>query len=241
MKILGIIPARYASSRFPGKPLTSIAGKPMIQRVYEQALQASSLQHVIVATDDPRIFDAVIQFGGHVMMTSADHLNGTSRCAEVAERISDKVDYIINIQGDEPFIHPKQIDELAVLFQEPDIEIATQIKKVMDLSLLENNHIVKTILDEKQDIKGFQRFISADTFKDDFFYKHIGIYGFRADILHKIIQLEPTENELQNRLEQLRWLDHGYKIKAGITSYESISIDTPQDIEKALASVKERH
>lgn len=237
LKISGIIPARYASSRFPGKPLADIDGKTMIQRVYEQCLKARSLQHVMVATDDTRIYDAVAAFGGNVQMTSSAHLNGTSRCAEVAETTTEHYDYIINIQGDEPLINPEQLNELAALFEDEDVQIATQVKRETDLSLLENPNVVKTILDENNFALDFKRIINDETSLANirhtgYFYKHIGIYGFKTNILVKLVQLAPTENELRHHLEQLRWLDNGFKIKAGITAYESLSVDTADDLEK---------
>ena len=236
MKILGVIPARYASSRFPGKPLVDIDGKTMIQRVYEQCMKAESLSKVIVATDDMRIFDKVKSFGGEVMMTDVDHLNGTSRCAEVLhhfeEILLEPIDYVINIQGDEPLIDPKQIDDLASLFEDENAEIVTQAKRETDLSLLENLNIVKAILDKNNFAIVFKRNLQLTTYDSQPFYKHVGIYGFKADVLNKIVHLEPSQNELQHKLEQLRWLDNSYKIKVGITEYESISIDTEEDLER---------
>ena len=239
MKILGIIPSRYDSARFPGKPLTMIAGKTMVQRVYEQCKKATSLTDVIVATDDQRIYDTVKDFGGNVMMTSKDHLNGTSRCAEVIKRHSEQseesVQYIINIQGDEPLINPNQIDELAALFEDNNAELVTQVKIETNLSLLGNKNIVKAILDESSFAVDFKRNLILTTHDSLLFYKHIGIYGFKSDVLQKLVQLEPTKNELQHHLEQLRWLDNGFKIKVGITEYESISVDTKEDLEKVIS------
>lgn len=242
VKILGIIPARYDSARFPGKPLALIAGKPMIQRVYEQCKKVESLTNVIVATDDERIYNVVKEFGGHVMMTSSEHLNGTSRCAEALEKLNEAYEFVINIQGDEPLINPNQIDELAALFQDANAEIVTQVKKETDLSLLENKNIVKAILDEDDFATDFKRVISnSSEINSDqaiqYFFKHVGIYGFRADVLQRIVTLAPTQHELEHHLEQLRWLDNGFKIKAGITAYESISVDTKDDLEKVVTSL----
>lgn len=235
MKILGIIPARYASSRFPGKPLVAIDGKTMIQRVYEQCLKADSLTDVIVATDDTRIYNEVNGFGGNAMMTSSEHLNGTSRCAEALKKYIEvnkcSFDFVINIQGDEPFIQPEQIDELSLLFSDTSATIFTQAKKNTNLELLSNPNIVKAILDDSNFAINFKRIITTNKIQQAFFLKHIGIYGFKADILSDIIKLSPTQNELENQLEQLRWLDYRYKIKVGITEYESISIDTKEDLE----------
>lgn len=232
LSILGIIPARYESSRFPGKPLAMIAGKTMIQRVYEQCKKAKSLTSVVVATDDKRIYDAVTAFGGNAIMTSTAHLNGTSRCAEVQKNEDDTYDFIINIQGDEPLINPEQIDELSRLFEDANAEIVTQVKEETDLSQLENKNIVKAILDENHFAIDFVRIGQASTDNGrPIFYKHIGIYGFRVDVLKQLVRLAPTANELEHHLEQLRWLDNGFKLKAGITEFESISVDTPEDLE----------
>ncbi|MFN8237662.1 MAG: 3-deoxy-manno-octulosonate cytidylyltransferase [Chitinophagales bacterium] len=245
MKILGIIPARYASSRFPGKPLTDIAGKPMIERVYEQCLKANSLNDVVVATDDKRIYATVEKFGGNAILTSEHHLNGTSRCAEVLEnyKTTERFDVVINIQGDEPMIHPEQMDELASLFRTDDVELGTLVKKETDLSLLNNRNIVKAILDKNAFAVTFWRVSSDENLlhtinKDGFFYKHIGIYGFKAATLRKIALLAPTENEQNLHLEQYRWLDKGYHIKTGITQFESISVDTPEDAEKVSQIIR---
>ena len=234
LKILGIIPARYDSARFPGKPLAMIAGKTMIQRVYEQCNKAKRLTDVVVATDDERIFEEVEMFGGNVILTASTHLNGTSRCAEVLENQPKKYNYIINIQGDEPLVNPNQIDELAKLFEDLTAEIVTQVKKETNLSLLENKNIVKAILDNDDFAIDFKRIIHHLSFKTQHYFKHIGIYGFKADVLKKIVNLAPTKNELEHHLEQLRWLDNGFKIKAGITEYESISVDTKEDLEKVI-------
>ena len=233
LNILGIIPARYESSRFPGKPLAMIAGKTMIQRVYEQCKKAKSLTSVVVATDDKRIYDTVTAFGGNAQMTSTTHLNGTSRCAEVQEKEGNTYDFVINIQGDEPLINPEQIDELSRLFEDANAEIVTQVKEESDLSLLENKNIVKAILEENHFAVDFVRIGKPSTVNGrPIFYKHIGIYGFRSDVLKQLVQLAPTANELEHHLEQLRWLVNDFKIKAGITEFESISVDTPEDLEK---------
>ena len=205
----------------------------MIQRVYEQCKKAKSLTSVVVATDDKRIYDAVAAFGGNAQMTSTTHLNGTSRCAEILENSGNQYDFIINIQGDEPLINPEQIDELTRLFEDANAEIVTQVKEESDLSLLENKNIVKAILEENHFAIDFIRIGKPSTVNGrPIFYKHIGIYGFRADVLKQLVQLAPTPNELEHHLEQLRWLDNGFNIKAGITEFESISVDTPEDLEK---------
>ena len=230
MKIIGIIPARYASTRFPGKPLASIMGKTMIKRVYYQCLKSIYLDNLIVATDDERIYNEVKSFRGNVIMTSTEHLNGTSRCAEAISKLPEKYDYVINIQGDEPLIHPEQIDTLGkIFFKDADIEIATLVKKETDVSLLENRHIVKAIVNKQFFAVDFKRELTTT---ENFLYKHIGIYGFQTNILQELVQLAPSENEIKYQLEQLRWLDNGYRIKAGLTEHESISVDVPEEVEK---------
>ncbi len=231
MSIIGIIPARFASSRFPGKPLANIFGKTMIQRVYEQAKLAKKLSKVIVATDDPIIFETVKNFGGEVMMTSGDHFNGTSRCAEVASHYTD-FNFVVNIQGDEPYIHPEQIDELCNLFSDNEAGLFTQAKKLIDPTAIQNPNVVKVIFDENNYAVDFKRSFSASWRIEGDIYKHIGIYGYKISVLQEIVKLSPTENEKKHHLEQLRWMDNGYKIKVGITSYESISVDLPSDIAK---------
>ncbi|MBP6324215.1 MAG: 3-deoxy-manno-octulosonate cytidylyltransferase [Chitinophagales bacterium] len=234
MKIVGIIPARYESSRFPGKPLAMISGKSMIQRVYKQAKKATNLTEVYVATDDERIIKEVETFGGQVIMTAKEHLNGTSRCAEALEILNKSFNYIINIQGDEPLINPLQINELASLFLDEHAEIITQVAIETDLSLLENKNIVKAILDKDCYALDFKRKLSESTLVSSSFFRHVGIYGFKTDVLKKIVQLTPTKNELEEHLEQLRWIDNKFIIKSGITKYKSISIDTKEDLRKVI-------
>ena len=238
MKIVGIIPARYESSRFPGKPLAMISGKSMIQRVYEQAKKATSLTEVYVATNDERIFKEVETFGGQVIMTAKEHLNGTSRCAEALEILNKSFNYIINIQGDEPLINPLQINELASLFLDEHAEIITQVAIETDISLLENKNIVKAILDKDCYALDFKRKLSESTLVSSSFFRHVGIYGFKTDVLKKIVQLTPTKNELEEHLEQLRWIDNKFIIKSGITKYKSISIDTKEDLRKVINYVE---
>ncbi len=231
MKVIGIIPARYASTRFPGKPLADIGGKPMIQRVYEQALKAD-LHDVIVATDDERIENAVKQFGGKVMMTSPNHSNGTERIAEAAASVD--ADIIINIQGDEPFIQPKQINLLTKCFGDKNVCIATLAKKENDAVAFSKSSIVKVVFDNDFNALYFSR--SAIPFyrenENGIFYKHIGIYAFRKNVLLDVVKLLETNLEAAEMLEQLRWLQHGYKIKIALTDLESISVDVPEDLER---------
>tara|TARA_Y100001972_G_C7626773_1_gene314412 strand:+ start:239 stop:970 length:732 start_codon:yes stop_codon:yes gene_type:complete len=240
MKILGIIPARYASTRFPGKPLVDVAGKPMIRRVYEQSKQSEGLDEVVVATDDERIADEVIRFGGKVELTSEKHRNGTERCAEVLERYPD-YDYVVNIQGDEPFIKPQQIDGLCDLL-DGSVQLGSMVKKIEDPALLDNPSIMKVIMNKFHEAIYFSRTAIPyvrDYPKDEWlqhhtFYKHICIYAYRSDILFEITNLPPADLETSESLEQLRWIENGYKIKIGITEFESHSVDTPQDLERIL-------
>lgn len=244
MKFIGIIPARYASTRFPGKPLADMAGKPMIQRVYEQVQQV--LDKVIVATDDTRIEQAVLQFGGGVVMTSPDHQSGTDRCYEAFIKAGQGYDVIINIQGDEPFIHQEQIEALKECFNSPEIDIATLVKPFKATDDFEkdlfNPNSPKVVLNKNREAFYFSRSVipyvrgknHLEWLQNHTFYKHIGLYGYRAHVLSEITRLPQSTLELAESLEQLRWLENGYKIKAGITQHETIGIDTPEDMERAL-------
>ena len=242
MKILGIIPARYASTRFPGKPLVEIAGKTMIQRTYEQALKAKSLQKVIVATDDARILKHVIEFGGDAVMTADTHQSGTDRCHEAMTKAGGSFDFVINIQGDEPFIKPEMIEELAHLL-DFKAEIATIVKKITNSETLFNPNVVKAVLTMRKQCLYFSRqavpFVRGfepETWLDHAnFYKHIGIYAYRSDVLEQISHLPPSPLENTEKLEQLRWLGYGYRIYAAITEFESIGIDTPENLAEVLA------
>ena len=241
MDILGIIPARYASTRFPGKPLADINGKTMIQRVYEQA-KRSDLNDVLVATDDERIFKHVHDFGGNAVFTSAEHQSGTDRCFEAYKLHNTPYDYIINIQGDEPFIQPEQINLVASCFENPNTQLATLVKKITGQEELFNPNMPKVVLNVEAQAIYFSRhpipynrhhpqenWTNVHTY-----YKHIGIYGYRTDILEQITQLPPSALELAESLEQLRWLEHGFKINTAITTQENIGIDTPEDLERAI-------
>jgi len=239
MKILGIIPARYASTRFPGKPLVDIAGKSMIQRVYEQAKKCAQLSEVIVATDDDRIFKHVHNFGGKAVMTSSTHQSGTDRCAEVAEKYPE-YDVIINIQGDEPYIHPEQISKLIGCFNDTDTQLATLIKKVSNEQELHNTNSPKVIINKNLEAIYFSRsplpHIRGQEVKNWLqhftYFKHIGIYGYRTDILKQITKLPVSPLEKAESLEQLRWVENGYKIKVAETEIETVAIDTPDDLKK---------
>lgn len=238
MKILGIIPARYASTRFPGKPLTMIGEKIMIERVYTQCIK-SSLSDVIIATDDSRIYDQAKAFGW-AMMTGNHHQSGTDRCQEVVEKLGDKFDYVINIQGDEPFINPEQINLLIGLL-DGKTEIATLIKKIENPEHLFNPNIVKVVKGVKNQALYFSRspipYVRGkneqDWLTENTFYKHIGMYAYRTDILKEITDLKQTTLEKTESLEQLRWLEHGYSIKTAETHLETFGIDTPEDLAKA--------
>ncbi|WP_354360337.1 3-deoxy-manno-octulosonate cytidylyltransferase [Pedobacter sp. UYP30] len=239
MKIIGIIPARLASTRFPGKPLANIGGKSMIQRVYEQASKSNSLAKVIVATDDARITEEVIRFGGEFVLTSPTHQSGTDRCAEVID-LFPNFNAVINIQGDEPFIDPAQIDLLASCFEDAETELATLVKPITNNQDLFNQNAPKVILNKKGEAIYFSRqtipFIRSAEEKDwlgkHTFFKHIGIYGYRADVLKTITKLAISPLEQAEHLEQLRWIENGYKIKTKITELETQAIDTPEDLLK---------
>lgn len=242
MKFIGIIPARYASTRFPGKPLAEICNRTVIHRVYEQASKA--LETVVVATDDERIYDAVEAFGGKVVMTRADHKCGTDRCLEAYEAITtpswreqnDHDTVVINIQGDEPFIQPEQIESLMKCFDREDTDIATLVRPFTDKDSqadLENVNTPKVNWDKTTGIaKMFSRKVIAAS--DGTYYRHIGIYAYRADVLAKITQLPQSPLEIAERLEQLRWLENGYCIRVGVTETPTIGIDTPEDLARAI-------
>ena len=236
MQIIGIIPSRYDSSRFPGKPLADVLGKSMIQRVYEQCKKASYLSEVIVATDDEQIFNHVLRFGGKVIMTSSAHNSGTDRCNEVIQLLKEKYDVAINIQGDEPYIHPEQIDQVASLFSSENVSIATLAKKIVDESIITDINSPKAIFDTNGIALNFCREIRNPK-QEITYFKHIGIYGYLTKILTEICELPQSNNEIKERLEQLRWLDNKYLIKVGITTHEGISIDTPEDIKKIKAQM----
>jgi 3-deoxy-manno-octulosonate cytidylyltransferase (CMP-KDO synthetase) len=241
MRILGVIPARFASTRFPGKPLIDIQGKTMVQRVYEQALKASKLNDVVIATDDERILLHVRSFNGRALLTSGDHQSGTDRCAETAGKLPG-FDVIINIQGDEPFIDPAQIDLLCSCFESAGTEIATLVKKIGSPDELHNQNSPKVILNKDLEAIYFSRtaipfFRDAATsnwLSSHDFYKHIGIYGYRTEVLSSISKLPVSSLETAEALEQLRWIENGYKIKVAITEIETIAIDTPEDLNKIL-------
>jgi len=239
MQILGIIPARYASTRFPGKPLVDIAGKSMIQRVYEQSKKCPLLNEVVVATDDDRIFNHVTGFGGKAIMTSPDHQSGTDRCAEVARK-HPNFDVVINIQGDEPYINPEQISKVISCFTDSNTQIATLVKKVLTNDELHNTNSPKVIINKNSEAIYFSRSPlphirgqEPNTWLQHFtYYKHIGIYGYCADVLQQITKLPVSPLEKAESLEQLRWVENGYRIKVAETELETFAIDTLEDLEK---------
>lgn len=245
MNVIGVIPARYDSSRFPGKPLVDIDGKSMIQRVYEQCSKSISISKLIVATDDQRIADHVRLFGGNVTLTSNKHQSGTDRCAEVADNYPE-FDILINIQGDEPMINPDQIDLLCKCFKNPQASIATLVKKIGSNDELFNENTPKVILNKNSEAILFSRtaipFLRGKA-KENWieqytFYKHIGIYGFKTETLKILSNLPLSTLESAEALEQLRWIENGYRIHAAITDKESQAIDTPEDLEKLLKWIK---
>jgi len=239
MKFIGLIPARYASTRFPGKPLALLGGKPVIQRVYEQV--ASVLDDACVATDDERIFDCVKNFGGKVVMTRTDHKSGTDRIEEAIEKIGGDYDVIVNIQGDEPFIQKSQIETVCRCFDDEKTQIATLGKPFTDMDAVANPNSPKIVIDNNSFAMYFSRSIipfvrgkeQAEWLQHYPFLKHLGIYAYRRDVLRQITQLPQSSLEIAESLEQLRWLQNGFKIKVGLTDVETVGIDTPDDLKRA--------
>ncbi|MFO7933272.1 MAG: 3-deoxy-manno-octulosonate cytidylyltransferase [Bacteroidales bacterium] len=240
--ILGIIPARYASSRFPGKPLAMIKGKPMIRWVYERA--TGHLEHLVVATDDHRIMEAVEQFGGHVVMTSGEHRSGTERCAEGLRlyelQVNRQFSHVVNIQGDEPLIRKEQLKELTDSMEDPAVQIATLVRPMQQEDRPGDPNLVKVVVDRSFRALYFSRSVIPYHRKDPRkktppgqpYFKHMGIYGYRSDVLEKIAALPPSPLEIMESLEQLRWMEHGFRIQTRITRYSSLGVDTPEDLER---------
>lgn len=244
MKFIGIIPARYASTRFPGKPLADMKGKPMIQRVYEQV--SLVLDNICVATDHPDIEAAVKAFGGNVVRSQKEHPSGTDRCREAYHLLGGKEDIIINIQGDEPFIKPEQIEAIISCFDDPSTEIATLVRPFEaheGWDALANPNSPKVILDNDSNAITFSRSIipylrgvePQEWLSRHTFYKHIGMYAFKASTLDALTALPQSSLELAESLEQMRWIENGYRIKVAITTQETIGIDTPDDMARAIA------
>ncbi len=241
MKFIAVIPARYASTRFPGKPLAVLGGKTVIQRVYEQAV--SVLPEAYVATDDERIFQAVEAFGGRAVMTRADHKSGTDRIEEAVEKIATDADVIINIQGDEPFIQPSQIETLIQLFDDPATQIGTLGKRFETIDAVRNPNSPKIVTDRRgfalyfsRSVIPYIRGIEADEWLTHYpFLKHLGIYAYRREVLAEVTRLPQSALEKAESLEQLRWLENGYRIRVGLTDVETVGIDTPEDLARAEA------
>lgn len=244
MKFIGIIPARYASTRFPGKPLALLGGKPVIQHVYEKV--AAVLEAAYVATDDERIYDVVKAFGGQVVMTRTDHKSGTDRIEEAIEKIGGEWDVVVNVQGDEPFVAKSQLDTICHCFDDPTTQIATLGKPFESMEAVQNPNSPKIVVDNM----GFAMYFSRSVIpyvrgkeKSSWlthypFLKHLGIYAYRKDVLRQVTQLPQSSLEIAESLEQLRWLQNGFKIKVGATDVETVGIDTPQDLERAEEFLK---
>lgn len=238
MKVVGIIPARYGSKRLPGKPLLDILGKSMIQRVFEQCKKCDKLNTVVVATDDKRIYEHVKAFNGNAIMTSKTHKTGTERCNETVKKLTQEFDVIVNIQGDEPFINPIQIEEVITLFNDKNTQIGTLVSVIKDIKVLKDNNAPKAILDEQARAIRFCRIISTNLRAQKRIYQHVGIYAYKKNILEEICALTESKNEIKEQLEQLRWLDNNYKIKTRITNFQNIGVDTAKDIEKIKQNMR---
>ena len=244
MKFIGIIPARYASTRFPGKPLALLGGKPVIQHVYEKV--AAVLEAAYVATDDERIYDVVKSFGGQVVMTRTDHKSGTDRIEEAIEKIGGEWDVVVNVQGDEPFVAKSQLDTICHCFDDPTTQIATLGKPFESMEAVQNPNSPKIVVDNMGFAIYFSRSVIPYVRGKEMsswlthypFLKHLGIYAYRKDVLRQVTQLPQSSLEIAESLEQLRWLQNGFKIKVGTTDVETVGIDTPQDLERAEEFLK---
>ena len=244
MKFIGIIPARYASTRFPGKPLALLGGKPVIQHVYEKV--AAVLEAAYVATDDERIYDVVKSFGGQVVMTRTDHKSGTDRIEEAIEKIGGEWDVVVNVQGDEPFVAKNQLDTICHCFDDPTTQIATLGKPFESMEAVQNPNSPKIVVDNMGFAMYFSRSVipylrgkEMSSWLTHYpFLKHLGIYAYRKDVLRQVTQLPQSSLEIAESLEQLRWLQNGFKIKVGTTDVETVGIDTPQDLERAEEVLK---
>ena len=244
MKFIGIIPARYASTRFPGKPLALLGGKPVIQHVYEKV--AAVLEDAYVATDDERIYDVVKSFGGQVVMTRTDHKSGTDRIEEAIEKRGGEWDVVVNVQGDEPFVAKNQLDTICHCFDDPTTQIATLGKPFESMEAVQNPNSPKIVVDNMGFAMYFSRSVIPYVRGKEMsswlthypFLKHLGIYAYRKDVLRQVTQLPQSSLEIAESLEQLRWLQNGFKIKVGTTDVETVGIDTPQDLERAEEFLK---
>ena len=250
LHFVAIIPARYASTRFPGKPLALLGGKPVIQRVYEQV--SAVVEDAVVATDDERIFAAVEAFGGRVVMTSTEHRSGTDRCYEAYQKIGKTYDVVINVQGDEPFIAHSQLRAIMSCFDDEQTEIATLVKPFTEedgIEALENPNSPKVVVDAASKAIYFSRSVipylrgveRAEWLKHHTFYKHIGMYAFRSEALRAVTALPQSSLERAESLEQLRWIENGYKIGVGISDVETVGIDTPEDLARAEEFLANKH
>lgn len=241
-KVIGIIPSRIASTRFPAKPLALIAGKTMIERVYSQAKKSTLLYDVIVATDDESIANEVARFGGKFIMTDKHLNNGTERCAQALEILGEKVDAVVNIQGDEPIVSPQQIDQLVGLICKPDAKIATLRIEIKDVNMINNPNVVKVVGSDSQAFY-FSRSAIPYIFDNNHlsctYFKHIGLYAYKAETLHSIVKLAPSQLENAEKLEQLRWLENGFPIIIGTTSIKSWSVDMPEDVAEIERIIRE--
>lgn len=250
LHFVAIIPARYASTRFPGKPLALLGGKPVIQRVYEQV--SAVVEDAVVATDDERIFAAVEAFGGRVVMTSTEHRSGTDRCYEAYQKIGKTYDVVINVQGDEPFIAHSQLRAIMSCFDDEQTEIATLVKPFTEedgIEALENPNSPKVVVDTASKAIYFSRSVipylrgveREEWLKHHTFYKHIGMYAFRSEVLRAVTALPQSSLERAESLEQLRWIENGYKIGVGISDVETVGIDTPEDLARAEEFLANKH
>lgn len=246
MKLLAVIPARFASTRFPGKPLADILGKPMVQWVYEQVLKTNLFQQIIIATENEEIFRVATAFGAEAMMTSHLHPSGTDRIAEVLARLNSAYDYVVNIQGDEPLINPLQIEQLVKVL--PGNQIASQYRRIAEDEALFNPSQVKVVINQKQQALYFsrwpipyQRGIAEDQWlSKHHYYAHVGLYGYQSETLARLVQLPPSALETSESLEQLRWLENGFNIQLCETKYHSPAIDHPEDLERLISLLKEQ-
>ncbi len=246
-RVLAVIPARYGSTRFPGKPLVDIAGKSMVQRVFEQVSTASTVDKVVVATDDERIIEHVEAFGGNVVMTSSEHPSGTDRCFEALQKQAALFEVVVNVQGDEPFIQAEQVDRIALCFEEEQVEIATLVMALDDPEEHFESGMVFVTIDRQMNALYFSRAVIPvlnnpdDIHPDDrpAYHEHVGIYGYRSDILRQITGLGPSRLERMECLEQLRWLENGFKIRTTISTHASHYIDTPEDLDNVLKLIEQ--
>ena len=241
MKVLGIIPARFNSSRFPGKPLATIGGKPMIIHVLERASLCKEISRLIVATDNPIIMDTVIKHGYEAMLTAESHPSGTDRCAEILSKIEDEPDICINIQGDEPFLDPDQLSALISCFKNSDCQISTLKHRINNQEELFSPDAVKVITDKNGKALYFSRSplpYLRDQNEESWlskqdYYRHIGLYGFKAEILKKVSKIEESSLEKAEKLEQLRWMENGFSVFVATSDKPNIAVDTPHDLKKA--------